>query len=167
MQNIVYFAHGKESGPWGTKIQALAKIAQAHGCHVESPDYSSTMDPEERVKMLLKLKPLAQKNLFLVGSSMGGYVSAVASSHLKVKGLFLLAPAFHIKRYAVQSPKPGANLTVIIHGWDDEIVPVQNSIRFAKTHKAELYILESDHRLTSALPTIKELFEVFLKRMSL
>ena len=103
MQIIIYFAHGKETGPWGTKFQALAKIAQAHGCQVASPDYSATMDPEERVQMLLNLKPRAEKKLILIGSSMGGYVSAVASAQLKPQGLFLLAPAFHIERYAVQS----------------------------------------------------------------
>jgi hypothetical protein len=27
----VYFSHGKESGPWGSKIQRLASIASEHG----------------------------------------------------------------------------------------------------------------------------------------
>ena len=165
MQNIIYCAHGKESGPWGTKIQALAKLAKKLQCRVESPDYSSTMDPEERVKMLLDLNSQAKKDLILVGSSMGGYVSTVASKHLKVRGLFLLAPAFYIKSYAVQSPQPCAELTVIVHGWNDDVVPVGNSIRFVQQHKSELYLLDSDHRLTDVLPTIEELFTVFLRRL--
>ena len=28
MQTLVLFAHGKESGPWGSKIKALAQGAQ-------------------------------------------------------------------------------------------------------------------------------------------
>ena len=36
----VYFSHGKESGPWGSKIKRLANIAKEHGCSVDSIDYS-------------------------------------------------------------------------------------------------------------------------------
>ena len=72
----VYFAHGKESGPWGSKIRHLASIAEANGYEVVSPDYSALPDPEARVKHLLEL--LSQEpetsNIVLVGSSMGGYV---------------------------------------------------------------------------------------------
>lgn len=93
--NVVYFSHGMESGPFGSKIMALAKVAEKLGFEVESPDYRSTMDADERVKMLLDLNPKANKNLVLVGSSMGGYVATVASKELKPQGLFLMAPAFY------------------------------------------------------------------------
>ncbi|OGX07057.1 MAG: hypothetical protein A2Z88_03120 [Omnitrophica WOR_2 bacterium GWA2_47_8] len=164
-KDIVFFAHGKESGPWGTKIKKLAKIAKKYGCQVESPDYSWTMDPDERVRMLLKLKPKAGRNLILVGSSMGGYVSAVASKYLKVKGLFLMAPAFFRIGYKIKNPKPKAKLTLIVHGINDELIPVEHSFRYAKEHKTELYVVDSDHRLASALPIIEKLFEIFLKRI--
>ena len=51
------------------------------------------MDPNQRVEKLFELQPQASENLVLVGSSMGGYVSARASEKLKPQGLFLLAPA--------------------------------------------------------------------------
>ena len=38
MGRYVVFSHGKESGPWGTKIAALADIARAEGYEVESVD---------------------------------------------------------------------------------------------------------------------------------
>ncbi|MGH8540495.1 MAG: alpha/beta hydrolase, partial [Stenotrophobium sp.] len=41
-RNLVCFAHGKESGPWGTKITHLAEVARGHGYEVMSPDYSHT-----------------------------------------------------------------------------------------------------------------------------
>ncbi len=163
--HIVYFAHGKESGPWGTKIKALAKIAQAFGYRCVSPDYSSTMDADERVKMLLALKPKATKRLILVGSSMGGYVSTVASGHLKVQGLFLMAPAFYRTGYKIKEPKPKAKDTVIVHGWNDELIPSEYSIRFAKKFKTQIYLVDSDHRLMSALPDIENYFAVFLTRL--
>lgn len=161
-RNVVYFAHGKESGPWGTKITRLAKIARARGFHVESPDYTFTMDPEKRVAWLLELNPRAAKNLVLVGSSMGGYVAAVASRKLHPAGLFLLAPAFGCPGYARQDPKPRARRVAIVHGWDDDVVPVENSIRFARKHNAVVHLVPSDHRLMNALSLIERLFGDFL-----
>lgn len=160
--NLVYFAHGKESGPWGEKITRLAEIAKAKGFVVESPDYSFTMDPEKRVEHLLGIRPVAQKNLILVGSSMGGYVSAAASSALKPKGLFLLAPAFFIPRYVQQAPPPNANLVYLIHGWKDDIIPPEHSIRYAQQYHARLFLLDGDHRLTGVLPQIEKIFAMFL-----
>lgn len=163
--NVIYFAHGMESGPWGTKIRALAKIAQALNFHVESPDYTSTMDPDERVEMLLTLKPSASKNLILAGSSMGSYVATVASEKIKPQGLFLLAPAFHIPIFKYQDPAPSALETLIIHGWNDEIIPVENIISFSQKYKTELYLLDSNHVLIDKLAVIESLFAMFLERI--
>lgn len=158
----VYFAHGKESGPWGTKITALAKVARDKGFHVESPDYSATMDPSQRVGQLLALKPAARKHLVLVGSSMGAYVSAVTSAQLKPSGLFLLAPAFFRPGYEVQKPAPEARLTMIVHGWKDELIPAHEIVRYADEFRTRLVLVDSDHRLMSALPFIETLFAGFL-----
>ena len=92
----VYFSHGKESGPWGTKIRFLADIAEEMGCQVESIDYSATQDPEERVALLKETLPADEPEIILVGSSMGGYVSLVAALEYDVKGVFLLAPAVYM-----------------------------------------------------------------------
>jgi len=91
---LVCFAHGKESGPWGTKITYLAEVARQRGFDVMSPDYSHTMDPRQRVADLLALAPQAD-TLVLAGSSMGGYVSAQACAALRPAALFLMAPALY------------------------------------------------------------------------
>ncbi len=162
MENIVYFAHGKESGPWGEKITQLAQIAKDKGFHVESPDYSGMLDADQRVEKLLSFKPAAEKHLVLVGSSMGGYVSTVASQELKPAGLFLLAPAFFRVDYEMQNPLPVAAATMIVHGWKDEVIPVDDIIRYSKEHKTNMFLVDSDHRLMSAMPLIKKLFSNFL-----
>jgi len=156
----VWFAHGKESGPWGRKIQALAVIAQARGFSVESPDYSHSFDPEVRIRQLLDLRPHAEC-LVLVGSSMGGYVSAVASSQLSPAGLFLMAPAFYMPGYE-EDPAPSANLIDVVHGWDDDVIPVAHSIRFAQRHSARLHAIPGDHGLVGQLPLLEQLFGLFL-----
>lgn len=158
----VYFAHGKESGPWGTKIEALAEIAKMKGFSVESPDYSDQPDPDARVEQFLSMNLPASDLTVLVGSSMGGYVVTVASQAINPVGLFLMAPAFFIPGYMEQSPTPHARKTVIVHGLQDDVVPVENSVRFAREHNTELHLIDSGHRLNDQLPMIEMLFAKFL-----
>ncbi|KAB7627294.1 alpha/beta fold hydrolase [Alkalilimnicola sp. S0819] len=158
----IYFAHGKESGPWGRKIQALAAVAEALGFAVESPDYSHTFDPRERVAQLLALAPGAPGKLVLVGSSMGGAVSIAASRTVQPDGLFLLAPAVYMEGYEAL-PEPRAGLIEVVHGWHDEVVPVDKALRFAREQRARLHLLDSGHTLQDAIPYLERLFRLFLE----
>ena len=162
---LVLFAHGKESGPWGYKILHLAAIAERLGAQVLSPDYSDLPDPDARLARLQAMPLPAHDRLVLVGSSMGGYVSTVASQSMAAQGLFLMAPAFYMPGYAVQDPVPGAPATCVVFGWRDAVVPVAHGIRFAQAHHATLHVLDSDHRLNSVLHAVGELFERFLHRV--
>lgn len=66
----VCFSHGQESGPWGTKIQALAAIARDRGWPVESLDYQGVAEPVTRVRMLADwCRHQAQPPLLVGGSS--------------------------------------------------------------------------------------------------
>ncbi len=159
---LVCFAHGKESGPWGTKITHLAETAKRHGCAVLSPDYSHTHDARARVTRLLELAPQA-KTLVLVGSSMGGYVSAMACAALKPRGLLLIAPALYFPGLDAE-PEGIPALCSVVHGWHDELVPVERSIRFARTHNAALHLLNSGHTLNDQLPALDLLFDDLLRR---
>ena len=46
----VLFSHGQESGPWGTKIRAMADLDKGMGCAADSIDYQGIADPGERVR---------------------------------------------------------------------------------------------------------------------
>ena len=158
----ICFSHGKESGPWGTKIQALADVAKAQGCSVESLDYQGIDDPHERVRLLEAWCAAATLPFVLVGSSMGGHVAAAAANRYLPRGLFLMAPAFYMPGYEEHTPAyPNCPVT-IVHGWHDEIVPWQNSVRFAESGSANLVLLDSDHRLTDVLDDIARQFQLFL-----
>lgn len=161
--HLVCFAHGKESGPWGTKITALAQIARRRGFEVMSPDYSHTHDPHLRVTHLLELAPRARRTLILVGSSMGGYVSAMACAKLRANGLLLLAPALYFPGFDEEPPKPPA-LTTVVHGWDDDIVPYTHALRYAQQHRAALHLLNGGHTLNERLPALEALFDRLLTR---
>lgn len=157
----VYFSHGKESGPWGSKITRLANIAKEHGCSVCSIDYSGIVDPDLRVDHLVNVLKNGSDDFLLVGSSMGGYVSLVASEQVNAKGLFLLAPALFMQGYKKQVYSNETNVE-IVHGWSDDVIPPENSIKFAKNICCSLHLISGDHRLNSSIEVVEKLFHQFL-----
>lgn len=156
--------HGKESGPSGSKIAALASVAQARHWKVAALDYSHSADPAIRLEQLLHACANVRERLILVGSSMGGWVAAEAAQPLNAHGVFLLAPALYIPSYATQEPQVPAARTEVVHGWDDEVTPCDNAIRFARLRQCTLHLIEGDHRLNVRIPLLRELFDAFLVR---
>ena len=114
---LVCWAHGKESGPWGSKIAALCETARKLGFEADSLDYRGMMDPEERVSRLMDFWAEQSRPVILAGSSMGSYVSLVAACRRPVKGLFLLAPAIFLPGFPGTEFSPQTPLTTIVHGW--------------------------------------------------
>jgi predicted esterase YcpF (UPF0227 family) len=157
----VYFSHGKESGPWGSKIKRLATVAQEQGFSVDSIDYSDILDPDIRVERLINVLEKEEEDFLLVGSSMGGYVSLVASEQVNAKSVFLLAPALFMLGYKNQTYNNVTNVE-IVHGWSDDIIPPENSIKFAKNIDCSLHLISGDHRLNSSIEVVEKIFLQFL-----
>jgi alpha/beta superfamily hydrolase len=161
----VVFSHGKATGPWGEKITAMAAVVRELGLAAESVDYQGIDDPRVRVDKLLSVaRPFAGR-LVLAGSSMGGHVSAAAARSLNARGLFLLAPAFYMPGFEVFTPRNVGCPAVIVHGWLDDIVPVDHSIRWAHEHRAALHVLDSGHRLQDQLTSICQYLRSFLQSL--
>jgi alpha/beta superfamily hydrolase len=161
-ENLIVFAHGKESGPWGRKITHLAGAAEQRGFAVLSPDYSHTHDPQARIAQLIALKPQARR-LVLAGSSMGGYVSAMACAALKPRALLLIAPALYFPRPGWDGEPEGIpKLCAVVHGWHDDIVPLAQAQRFAQKHSAALHVLDSGHTLNDQLDMLALLLDRML-----
>ena len=53
----------------------------------------------------------------------------------------------------------------IVHGWHDDVVPVDNSIRFARECSATLHLVDGDHRLTANIDDINDYLEMFLGKI--
>ncbi len=159
----VYFSHGKESGPWGSKIKRLAKVAAGYGYEIESIDYSDLSDPDLRVKRLINIIQ-NDDDFILVGSSMGGYVSLEASEQVEAKGLFLLAPALFMQGYEKQLYRSHCQHIEIVHGWSDDVIPVEHSIKFSKQADCYLHLISGDHRLNDSIEQVVNIFENFLTR---
>lgn len=161
---LVCFSHGKDSGPNATKISALREVANSQGHNTISVDYRGMPEPEPRIKKLISSAGDTSQPLILVGSSMGGYVSLHACHSLTPIGLFLIAPAVYMPGYESIYIPPKECHTEIYHGWNDDIVPVDNVIRFAGENQLELSLLKDDHRLSLSLPLLLKRFAYFLER---
>lgn len=159
----VYFSHGQESGPWGSKIQAMAKAVRALGCRAESIDYQGIADPIERVEKLIAECQDVEEPLILVGSSMGGHVATAAAARVNAIGLFVLAPAYYMEGHEHLTPPPPDMPITIVHGWRDDVVPAENSIRFARECYATLHLVNAGHRLTERIDEIIEYLIRFIK----
>ena len=162
----VVFSHGKESGPWGTKIEAMADLVKGLGCGVDSIDYQGMADPTDRVDKLIAACGDIDDTLVLVGSSMGGHVATAAAAKVGAAGLFVIAPAYFMPGYEELTPEPPDLPICIVHGWRDDIVPVENSIRFAAACRAELHVLDGDHRLTENIDEINYHLRRFIEKIA-
>jgi pimeloyl-ACP methyl ester carboxylesterase len=161
----VIFSHGQESGPWGSKIRAMSEVAKGRGCNIDSIDYQGIADPTERVEKLVRECSNIDDSLILVGSSMGGHVATAAADSLLVAGLFVLAPAYYMEGYEDLTPPPPSMPICIVHGWHDDIVPVENSIRYARECSATLHLVNGDHRLTENIDEINGYLEQFIENL--
>jgi predicted esterase len=158
----VIFSHGQESGPWGSKIRSMAEMVRNLGYTADSIDYQGIADPTDRVEKCVRECAAIKDRLVLVGSSMGGHVATSAAEQVGAAGLFVLAPAYYMEGYEDLTPLPPSMPVCIVHGWHDEIVPVDNSIRYARGCSATLHIVDGDHRLTANIDEINEYLRQFL-----
>ena len=160
----VIFSHGQESGPWGTKIRAMSELVKGLGHAADSIDYQGIADPTARVEKCVRECAEIDDDIVLVGSSMGGHVATAAAARVGALGLFVLAPAYFMEGYEDLTPPPPETPICIVHGWHDDIVPVDNSIRYARSCGATLHLVDGDHRLTANLEEINEYLRYFLKK---
>ncbi|MDO9049021.1 MAG: YqiA/YcfP family alpha/beta fold hydrolase [Methylobacter sp.] len=166
MKKLVIYNHGKDSIPWGEKTIQFAEVAKRYDYLFESPDYQEHPDHDKRVEQLLAMDLSGYDEVVLIGSSMGAYVSTVASESIKPKGLFLLAPAFYLPGYRQTEFNPTAEDIRVFHGWQDDIVPPENAWRFCRKYRVCLNLYDTDHRMLSVLPQLVDEFSRFLTRLS-
>lgn len=76
-----------------------------------------------------------------------------------------MAPALWMpaEEYTIQSYMPKTACIEIVHGMHDDIVPYENSIRFAKEHNGTiLHLVSDDHRLKASHEFLACQFRRFL-----
>lgn len=170
MKGLVLLSHGMESGPQATKVAALADVARALGWRELRPDYVDLDRTHDVARLDDRLARLVQavtpgERLVLAGSSMGAFISGLASLRMPCAGLFLIAPPLSIPGYGTRfdcAPVP----TAIVHGWDDELIPAREVIDFAQARRATLHLVDDTHRLTAHVDVIAGWFRQFLSALS-
>ncbi len=168
-------SHGFESGPDATKVTALAAAAERLGWSHERPDYtdldalrgvSELGDVAARLQRLLTLARdrAARGPLVLAGSSLGAWISGLASLEVPVAGLFLMAPPIAM---GAAPPLDAAGVpTAIIHGWDDELIPAVQVVDWACKRRARLLLVDDDHRLSAHVEASAQAFAALLATLS-
>jgi predicted esterase len=156
------FSHGLDGSPWGRKIATLAEVARSEGYEPESVDCRGIDNPRERLSRLVETCRDLSGEVVLIGSSLGAYVALSAASLLHARGVFLMAPAVYMEGLPPLREKVIDCPMTVIHGWHDETVPFDHSVRLAREYNAALHLLDDDHRLHRQLRVISYLFEQFL-----
>jgi len=166
MKGHVILSHGSDSGPEGTKVMALAAVATACGWRASRADYRdldargmvACIDPRV-ARLRHKMRP--GERTILVGSSMGAFVSGLASLEMSLAGLFLIALPLEIPGY--EKPFDAAYVpTTVVHGWNDELCPAAEVVSFARQRRATLLMVPDTHRLAEHVELIAEQFRLFL-----
>ena len=116
-------------------------------------DYRGIDTVEGRLEKLIAEGRALPPRPLLAGSSLGGFLAVAASQPLQARGLFLMAPAFDLPGL---TPTPSAEAcpTVVVHGWQDDVVPVEKGLAFARAQGALTHLVDDDHRLHASLPKI-------------
>lgn len=174
MRGHCILSHGFESGPSATKVTALAEVAERLGFSHERPDYtdldaarevSALGDVEARLERLRgRIREASRKGaVVLAGSSLGAWISGRASLEFSVAGLFLMAPPI---RMDAEFPLDAARVpTSVIHGWDDELIPAREVIRWSQERRAALLLVNDTHRLSDHVDASAQAFASLLQRL--
>jgi alpha/beta superfamily hydrolase len=168
-KGTVVLSHGLESGPHATKVSALADVALALGWNEVRPDYrdlDATRDPAriaDRIERALEAAPRKGRIVF-AGSSMGAFISGFASERRDSAGLFLIALPCAIRGFGTFAAAAAA--TALVHGWRDDICPVEPVIEFARSRAAALHLFDDDHRLAAHVHACAALFRDFLDALA-
>jgi pimeloyl-ACP methyl ester carboxylesterase len=141
----IIYLHGLESTSQSGKARQFAEKFPG----MITPDFTGSF--EERMQ---QLKPILgrKKNWVIIGSSFGGLMGTVFTCEhpTQVRKLVLLAPALLRDHFAPYlNLEPVSVPTVIVHGTEDEVVPLEPVREIAETLFTDLkYIIVDDgHRL--------------------
>lgn len=163
----VVFSHGGDSPPWDRKASAMAEIARSEGYEPEAVDYRGVDTLRGRMGRLVDFCKELQGDLVLVGSGVGGYVALASASLLHARGLLLIAPAVYVEGMPELRKGVLDCPAAVVHGWRDEVVPWEHSVRFARAHDLPLHLVDGDHVLDNQARFLAHIFEYFIIALDL
>jgi pimeloyl-ACP methyl ester carboxylesterase len=152
----IIYLHGLESTSQSGKARQFAQKFPG----MVTPDFTGSFD-----ERMMQLYPIlgGKKDWTIIGSSFGGLMGAVFTlDHpAQVRKLILLAPALILPPFASRAdPSTGSGQrretvsvpTVIVHGTEDDVVPLEPVRELAEKVFTNLtyYVVQDGHRLHKA-----------------
>lgn len=147
----IIFIHGSESSSQTYKAGILRGLFPG----MLTPDF--TDDVEERLAQLRTIIG-DTTGWTLIGSSLGGLAAAIfaAQSPAQVRKLVLLAPALALPEFDSYQEGQIAIPTVVIHGTQDNVVPLDTVRRICERVFPQLtyHVVDDDHRMHKTAETL-------------
>lgn len=140
----IYFFHGLESAPVGTKSLRLKEAFEVVAPDFQGMDIWQRLDKAERITA-------DKRDLVVVGSSYGGLLAALLYSRHpeRFRGYVLMAPALY--RDAAEQVERMPDNCVVIHGIHDDVVPLDAVRDTCAKFGVEVTEVDDDHRLHDSL----------------
>lgn len=174
MKGVAIISHGLHSSATATKATALSEAGEALGWHCIRPDYQDLDQSAAHAPLgdvaarIARLEALAREHagapLVLAGSSMGAFISARVSLAVDVRGLYLMAPPARLEGKPIPL-EAAAVPTWILHGWDDQLIPADDVVRWAALRRNRLLLVDDGHRLADHVQFAAEDFGRFLQSL--
>jgi len=178
---MLYYLHGYQSSPFSEKGTLLKETLHA------IPITYRNGAPEDLVisECLSRISDVIQKDeqVVLIGSSLGGFLAAAtALTHPNVTQLILLNPAIIPPRTDLHTvpgmpyrileemmdprlfeQKISASIT-ILRGTNDDVVPDDWVVCFAKAQQATIQLYNDDHRFSKNLQKLPVIISELLQK---
>ncbi len=146
-RNSIIYLHGLESNSQTYKAALVRQVFP----ELLVPDFTGSLD--ERMKQLYPILG-NRSNWTIIGSSFGGLMAALFATRRpqQVRKQLLLAPALMLPEFANHLPAPIDVPTVVIHGKQDTVVPIDAVKPLAEKvfRNLDYRIVDDDHRLHQA-----------------
>jgi predicted esterase YcpF (UPF0227 family) len=176
--NHVYYIHGYLSGPDGTKAQLLQSHLNVHPITYRSVPAEQLIISEciQEISNTIHKDPAPK----LIGSSLGGLLAVKTAVKEKVDTCILLNPAIIPRSVDISTIQDMpqrilldmkdetlfTNLIdskiILLLGTQDEVVPNEWGITFAKAQEAEIHFYHDDHRFSKHMQHLPAIIEKFL-----
>lgn len=149
-KHIIYL-HGLESNSQTYKAGLVRRVYP----DLIVPDFTGSI--EERMEQLYPILGDVS-NWTIIGSSFGGLMAALFTTQhpSQVRKQVLLAPALMLPEFAEHVPEPVDVPTVVVHGREDTVVPVDVVRPLAENvfRNLEYKLVDDDHRLHHAADSL-------------
>ncbi|HDM25327.1 MAG: hypothetical protein DRJ99_00710 [Thermoplasmata archaeon] len=175
---MIYYIHGYLSSPNSEKGKLLKEKLGV------IPIKYRDCKPEELVirECIDRIKSVVSndKNIVLIGSSLGGYLAAETAFELKIDKLILLNPAIvppdantedidlparileEMKDERLLSTKIPSDLTILM-ATEDEVIPKDWILNFAMAQESKVMFSKDDHRFSRNMIRLPEIISKIME----